>query len=422
MVMVSPSLCALRVPTLHGPSFADLFFPSRNMFLAASPYFQTRFSSSPWILENFQSAITSTFTFTTMFGMIVFTNIQASADYPFRITSGLAGTTLVFALLALSTKYFLSISTTAYFVTVLLFASASAWSTGLMQNGAFAFAGSFGRPEYVQAVMAGQGVAGVLPAMAQIASVLFFDPAPTGPDDESPPGNAAGVYFLTAVLVSLAALGSFIPLWTRHNRLIERRMAAQMAESITSIEEAERAARRYVSLPQLFRKLPYVSGAVFMCMAIDMFFPVFTSKIVSVRPDLPSTPPIFSPGAFIGLGFFFWNLGDLLGRLASALPFSLRHKPVWLFGLSVARVVFLPMYLLCNIRGLGAAVNSDFFYLVVVQFPFGLTNGWLCSSAMMASGEHVDEAWREAAGGFMGLMLVTGLTVGSLASFSVAGI
>lgn len=390
------------------------------MFLAAAPYFQSRFSSDDWILENFQSAISSTFTFTTMGAMIVFTNIQSSASYPFRITSGLAGTTIVFALLAISTKYFLSISTTAYFIVVLLFSSISAWSTGLMQNGAFAFAGSFGRPEYTQAVMAGQGVAGVLPAMAQIASVLFFAPSDPTPSSDAPPGNAAGVYFLTAVLVALAALGFFIPLVRRHDRLIEHRMAAQLAESITSVEEAERAARRYVSITQLFRKLPFVSGAVFVCMAVDMFFPVFTSKILSVHPDTGSG--LYTPGAFIGLGFFFWNLGDLLGRLASALPFSLRHRPAALFGLSVARVVFLPLYLLCNIHGRGAMVGSDFFYLVVVQFPFGLTNGWLCSSAMMASGEHVEDAWREAAGGFMGLMLVAGLTVGSLASFSVAGI
>lgn len=392
------------------------------MLLAAAPYFQSRFAPDPWILENFQSAISSTFTFTSLGAMILLTSIQSSASYPFRITSGLAGTTIVFGLLAVSTNYFLAISTTAYFVVVLLLSSLSAWSTGLMQNGAFAFAGSFGRAEYTQAVMAGQGVAGVLPAMAQITSVLFFPPAPTGPDDEpeAPRGNAAGVYFLTAVAVALAALASFVPLVRRHNHLIERRMAAQLAESITSLEEAERAARRHVSLLQLFRHLPFVSGAVFMCMAIDMFFPVFTSKILSVRPDTGSG--IFTPGAFIGLGFFFWNLGDLIGRLASALPFSLRHRPGWLFGLSVARVVFIPMYLLCNIRGQGAVVASDFFYLAVVQFPFGLSNGWLCSSAMMASGEHVDDAWREAAGGFMGLMLVAGLTVGSLASFSVAGI
>lgn len=40
---------------------------------------------------------------------------------------------------------------------------------------------------------------------------------------------------------------------------------------------------------------------------------------------------------------------------------------------------------------------------------------------MMAAPEHVEEGEREATGGFMGLNLVGGLTVGSLLSFFVGG-
>ena len=63
---------------------------------------------------------------------------------------------------------------------------------------------------------------------------------------------------------------------------------------------------------------------------------------------------------------------------------------------------------------------SDTFYLVVVQFLSGLSNGFLGSTSMMGAGAWVEVEEREAAGGFMGLMLVGGLTVGSLASFLVA--
>jgi equilibrative nucleoside transporter 1/2/3 len=396
------------------------------MFLAAAPYFQKRFASDPWVLENFQSAITSTFTFTSLAAMVLLTNIQSTASYPFRISTGLLTNTFVFATMALTTKYFLSISAGVYLGVMLVLVCLSAWSTGLIQNGALAYAGSFGRPEYTQAIMAGQGVAGVLPAIAQMSSVLFVSapkPSSSGPDEPVPISNAAGIYFLTAVLVSLLALASFFPLVRRHNTLIERRMAAQLAESITSVEEAERAARRYVSIPRLFRKLPFVSGAVFMCMLVAMFFPVFTSKILSVHQGEDPDKRLFTPGVFIPLGFFFWNLGDLLGRMAAVLPlWGLRDRPALLFAFGVARTLFLPLYLLCNIRGRGAVVDSDLFYLLVVQFPFGLTNGWLCSAAMMTAGDWVDDSEKEAAGGFMGLSLVTGLTAGSLLSFTAAGI
>ncbi len=66
-------------------------------------------------------------------------------------------------------------------------------------------------------------------------------------------------------------------------------------------------------------------------------------------------------------------------------------------------------------------MKSDFFYLGVVQLCFGASNGYLGSSCMMGAVEWVAEEEREAAGSWMGLCLVAGLTVGSLLSFLVGG-
>lgn len=401
---------------------------NRNMFLAAAPYFQMRFAEDEWILANSQSAIISVSTITNLTAMIVLTNIQSSANYPFRINTALFLNIGVFGCLAISTTYFLDVSLPVYLGFLLFMVCLSALAAGLMQNGAFAFAASFGRPEYTQAIMAGQGVAGILPPLAQMLSFLAVPPSTSSPDSTNgdddasrAAGKAAFLYFLTAVAVSAMTLVAFVPLVKRHNRLIERRMTEQMAASVNSIEEAERAARHFVSIPALFGKLRWVSASVFLCFAVAMFFPVFTSKILSVH-DESESGRLFAPGAFIPLAFFFWNLGDLLGRVATMLPFSLRHRPTALFAIAVARLGFLPLYLLCNIGGRGAILSSDLFYLLVIQFPFGLTNGWLGSSGMMAAGEWVGDGEREAAGGFMGTCLVGGLTVGSLMSFTINGI
>jgi len=72
-----------------------------------------------------------------------------------------------------------------------------------------------------------------------------------------------------------------------------------------------------------------------------------------------------------GYSFLVWNLGDLAGRLVTLLPFSMRHRPAVLFILATLRIGFLPLYLLCNIQGRGAKINSDAFYLFVVQLGFG---------------------------------------------------
>ncbi|KAK4239779.1 nucleoside transporter FUN26 [Achaetomium macrosporum] len=407
-----------------------------NMFLAAAPYFQTRFQSDSWIFDNSQSAILTTFTAVSLVTMLILSNIQSSANYPFRISTALLISAAVFVLLTISTSVFLDASPRAYFAFLLLMVALTAWAAGLMQNGAFSFAASFGRPEYTQAIMAGQGVAGILPPLAQMLSFLAFsDSSPEVPPHEQPSGerhssspsflppankdgHAAFIYFLTAVLISLVTMLAFIPLVRRHSHISRRLLGSQQQQ------EQQRGQRRYVPLSTLLRKLRWLAGSVFVCFVIAMFYPVFTAKILSVHSSPSSSAgKIFTPGAFIPLAFFFWNLGDLLGRVSTMMPsLSLRHRPRALFAISLARCGFLPLYLLCNLHGEGAVVESDLFYLLLVQFPFGLTNGWLGSSSMMAAGEWVDEEEREAAGGFMGLCLIAGLAAGSVLSFSAAGI
>ncbi|EAQ91040.1 hypothetical protein CHGG_02975 [Chaetomium globosum CBS 148.51] len=417
-----------------------------NMFLAAAPYFQTRFQSDPWIYANSQSAIISTSTIVNLVAMMVLTRIQSSANYPLRINIALLMNVAVFAMLTISTtSFFLDASPKLYLAFLLLMVALTASAAGLMQNGAFSFVASFGRPEYTQAIMVGQGIAGILPPLTQMFSYLAFADPPPGipppgqPSSESssssPPQNDEGatsafIYFLTAVLISALTFAAFIPLVHRHSRLLSRRRGSlapspgtDLSPSTTTLHSTTSTSeptptRRHIPLTTLLLKLRWLAAAVAMCFVVAMFFPVFTAKILSVHD---SDGGLFSPGAFIPLGFFFWNLGDLAGRVSAVLPpFAwLRARPRVLFAVGLARWGFLPLYLLCNLHGRGAVVESDLFYLGVVQFPFGLTNGWLGSSAMMAAGEWVAEDEREAAGGFMGMCLVGGLALGSVLSFTL---
>jgi equilibrative nucleoside transporter 1/2/3 len=404
------------------------------MFLAAAPYFQIRFESDPWIYANSQSAILTTCTVVNLLSMLVLTNMQSSANYPFRIITALLINGGVFALLTLSTTTFLETSPGVYLAFILLMVAISACGTGLMQNGAFSFAASFGRPEYTQAIMAGQGVAGILPPLTQMLTFLAFSDSSPGipeppPDNGQPPANnegatAAFIYFLTAVLISAATLLSFIPLVRRHTRLQTRHLPSPSSPSSPSAEDPPTTTTTHqpVPLTTLLIKIRWLAASVTMCFVATMFFPVFTTKILSVH-DPSTAGRLFLPGAFIPLGFFFWNLGDLLGRVSTMCDaLSLRHRPRVLFAISMARWGFLPLYLACNLHGRGAVVGGDGFYLVGVQGLFGLTNGWLGSSAMMAAGEWVEERERAAAGGLMSMCLVGGLAAWSVLSFAAAGV
>lgn len=403
-----------------------------NMYLAAAPYFAHRFRSNDWILEHFQSSIISVGTLTNLCSMLLLANLQAKASYPGRVALALVINIAAFTLLALSTIWFTSISSSAYLGFILASVFCTSVATGLVQNGAFALASGFGHPSYTQAIMVGQAIAGVLPPIAQIVSVLAVPASAENgngpPIDQAPPkkeGNASAfVYFLTATIISALALMAFIPLIRRHAALSPH---ADLSASIVSFSSTRD--RKTVPLRRLYVKLRWFAAAVFMCFAVTMFFPVYTSQTLSSQaPD--SRSRLFEPPTFIPLAFLFWNTGDLLGRLSTLLPspFSIARRPYMLFAFAILRALFLPLYLLCNIRGQGAIIGNgsiwgDLFYLLVVQLCFGFTNGWLGSKCMMGAGqsEDVEDGEKEVVGGFMGLNLVAGLTVGSLLSFGAGG-
>jgi equilibrative nucleoside transporter 1/2/3 len=394
------------------------------MFLAAAPYFQTRFQDNERILTSFQSAITSVGCVTNLGSMVLLSNLQAKANYPKRIIASLLLNIIVFVLLAISTSNFRNVSSSGYLTFTLIMVFTTSVATGLCQNGAFAFASSFGREEYIQAIMTGQAIAGVLPSVAQIASVFAVPEHDnwSNPDAEANATNdenitSAFIYFLTATAISTVTLLATLPLIRKNRRMLE----SQMMNSLTSVEEEERANRKVVSMWQLYKKLYFSAAGVFTCFAVTMFFPVFTQKVVSVVPA-DQASRLFQPSAFIPLGFLVWNSGDLLGRLSTLLPFYVRPRPFIALIISFLRIGFIPLYLLCNIEGRGAVVNNDLFYLGVVQLGFGFTNGWLGSSLMMGAHDFVEEGEREATGGFMATNLVAGLMTGSLLSFAAAGV
>ncbi|KAK4502769.1 hypothetical protein PRZ48_006195 [Zasmidium cellare] len=391
-----------------------------NMFLAAGPYFQRRFKGNPWIFENFQAAEISVSTVTNLGSMLVLTRMQANASYPKRIVTSLVINMAVFALLSASTAIRASPEVYFGFLMVMMFLTSLA--TGFCQNGIFAYVSGFAEPKYTQGIMTGQAVAGVLPCIAQIVSVLSVRGNQNEPPKQGrPPGpppvhwTSALAYFCTATAISVVTLFAFSILLARN------RQPKKLQDNNTPDDTGDGEGRKSIPLLYLFRKLMWLAGGVFVTFAITMVFPVFTQRIVSVRPP-EEQPRILQPPSFIPLALLFWNIGDLIGRLITAVPsLSLVLRPRVVFGLAVSRIIFVGLYHLCNIRGQGAVIKSDFFYLVVVQLFFGMSNGYLGSTCMIGAGEWVDEEEREAAGGFMGLCLVAGLTVGSLLSFFITG-
>lgn len=225
------------------------------MFLAAGPYFQRRFQGNDWVLKNFQAAELSISSIANLGSMILLTNLQARANYPRRVLASLIINMIGFTLLALSTRLFTSISAGLYFGFVLVLVLASSLATALCQNGVFAFVSGFGREEYPQGIMTGQAIAGVLPCIAQIVSVMSAPAAGKAGEVPQQSTTAAFSYFLTATGVCLVTLLAFIYLLARHGLRQETKAGS---------DGSDVAVRQPVSLVTLFSKLRWLSSAVFL--------------------------------------------------------------------------------------------------------------------------------------------------------------
>lgn len=388
------------------------------MFLAAAPYFHERFESSKWTSTHYQSSILTVSTITNLAAAYTLAKAQKNVSYPWRVTVSLLMNCVIFTLLAFSTVLLKDTSVRGYFGFLLVMVFGASLATGMNQNGVFAFAAGFGRDEYTQAIMGGQGLAGVLPCIAQIVSVIVVPRgASSGNGTPASSPTSAFIYFLTATVVSVCTLLAFLYLLRTRPDMRYRSTGNDEDESLVDHDHGH---SKPVGLWTLFKKLKYLALGVFLCFTITMMaFPVYTGEIMSVND--PQKSRLYDAPVFVPLAFLVWNVGDLVGRLAVAIPkLSLANRPWLAFVLSVSRAGFIPLYLFCNVNAKGAVISSDFFYLFVVQLLFGVTNGYLASSCMMGAGHWVAVHEREAAGGFMNMMLVGGLAAGSVLSFIVA--
>lgn len=121
------------------------------MFMACATYFQRRFADNDFLLNNFQSLILASATLTNLTSAWYLSFRQENANYPARICMSLVMNIALSTVLALSTIFFI-VGPESYIVVVLGCVLVSSCSTGLSQNGVFAFVNTFGGP-YMQAVM-----------------------------------------------------------------------------------------------------------------------------------------------------------------------------------------------------------------------------------------------------------------------------
>ncbi|KAG7665126.1 uncharacterized protein J8A68_001182 [[Candida] subhashii] len=404
-----------------------------NCFLSASEYYAERFLNTPSLIKVYSSTMMSVSTITSMVYNFYLSQTQSNVNYNYRVNTGLSITIGIFLIMAFSciSDWFIKMNDTAFFTILMFMVLLSAMATCLAQNGTMAIVNVMGGI-YANAVMVGQAVAGVLPATALIISVLTLGDKTVTPQEYIEKNFGVFAYYITASLVSICSI--LLLYWTSYhkneiayetlNRLMEEGSAQAEAEESESIDDDEyiepiHKQKKYVSFALLWSKLNYIVMTIFLTFSITLIFPVFAATVESTHTN--SNFKLFHKSIFIPFIYLVWNMGDLLGRILCGYPTlkMLIKDPKVLIVYSISRLIFIPLFLTCNVhpKNARALINSDLWY-ITLQFLFGLSNGQLCTSSFMIIGEYCDnDDEKEAAGGFSVVFLSVGLAFGSIFSY-----
>jgi len=154
---------------------------------------------------------------------------------------------------------------------------------------------------------------------------------------------------------------------------------------------------------------------------------VFPPITTSIKPTNPNTHPLL----FTAIHFLVFSIGDFLGRYACSFPKLLVWSANRLLTLSLARTLFIPLFLMCNVqRGSTTVVDdpiisSDLLFMVILCL-FGWSNGYVSSLCLMSASslEHNPRLNGRAedidvAATVTSFCLVGGLVLGSVSSFAV---
>jgi len=243
-------------------------------------------------------------------------------------------------------------------------------------------------------------------------------------DDDKDLSNSAFKYFLSAHLVLMISLVSFIiltrlPLYTHHQTKTETETETE-TEIETIIEDEQwPLLNKNSSLRTTLKEMIKPALSIMFVFTVTLsLFPSITASIKSTAKNERSDYQ--QDYLFIPIHFLIFNMGDLIGRSLPIIQSFLIKNVNLLALMSASHSMFIPLILSCNTdigdkRLFPLLVTNDWLYFFIV-FLFSLSNGYLGSSIMMV-GSQTKNVDKGLAGMLLIFCLVIGLTVGSLLSF-----
>lgn len=287
----------------------------------------------------------------------------------------------------------------------------------VLQGSLFGMAGLL-PASYTTPIMSGQGLSGTFAAFAMICAIA----------SGSELNDAAFGYFITACGVILLAILSYIMLpkleFFQFYQQRKKQMSDKEQNSISlmqkdSKEPADDQTRpQKVSMMQIFKKIWLLALSVCLNFTVTIgTFPAVTGDTRSTLAGGGSWELYFIPVSC----FLLFNLCDWSGRSLTAFCMW-PDKDSRILPVSIAcRVVFIPLFMLCNVQprlNLPVYFHHDGVFIAFMVL-FAFSNGYLASLCMCYGPKNVHPHEAETAGAIMAFFLSLGLALGAGLSFFV---
>lgn len=416
-----------------------------NFFMTASAYFTSRLkdpaasaafnqsgngtADSGDTRSVLESKFNNVMTLCAMVPLLVFTCLNSfihqRVPQKFRISGSLAVIFVVFLITAILVK--VNMEPMPFFTITMIKIICINSFGAILQGSLFGLAGIL-PTTYTTPIMSGQGLAGTFAAFSMICALT------TG----SALQDSAFGYFITACAVILLAIMSYVvlpkmeffqyyiesngsnPSVDEENKmdLLKKEDSAEKRPVVNLTEEE---ARPTVSVLNIFKQI-WV-----MALSVCFIFTVTIGTFPAVTVDVKST--VAAGGAwetyFIPVScFLLFNLMDWAGRSLTALCMWPGKDSMWLPVLVVLRIVFIPLFILCNVQprsNLPVLFYHDAWYIIFMIF-FSFSNGYLASLCMCFGPKKVAQHEAETAGAIMAFFLSLGLALGAAVSFGFRAI
>uniref|UniRef100_A0A8C2IKQ1 Solute carrier family 29 member 1a n=1 Tax=Cyprinus carpio TaxID=7962 RepID=A0A8C2IKQ1_CYPCA len=294
----------------------------------------------------------------------------------------------------------------------------------ILQGSLFGLAGML-PASYTTPIMSGQGLAGTFAAFSMICALA------SGSELQA---SAFG-YFITACVVILLAIVSYFALpkmeffqyysesnGSRSNSDEENKMdllkQEGQAEKRPVLSLTDEESRPAVSVFGIFKQIWVMALSV--CFVFTITIGVFPAVTVDVKTTVVEEGNGWNTYFIPVSCFLLFNLMDWAGRSLTAVCMWPGKDSIWLPVLVIARLVFVPLFMLCNVQPrhfLPVAFAHDAWY-IVFMILFSFSNGYLASLCMCFGPKKVSQHEAETAGAIMAFFLSLGLALGAALSFA----